>query len=189
MTDPIIFLDFDGVLNSIDSRKAERSNSRTDKLDPLAIERLNRLVALTGAKVVVSSTWRLCGKVVGYFSGLGGVHPVEEMARVLASNGFIGNVIGVTPYLNTSREFTHRDGSTWRCSPRGDEIQRWRQDNGHTGPFVALDDDSDMPGCWDQLVQTSHDHGLLDEHVERAAALLSIPATPNADHPEKENDR
>ena len=58
----IVFLDFDGVLNS-----HAYFNARTEKfedvgeageLDPTAVERLNRIIDATGALVVVSSSWR-----------------------------------------------------------------------------------------------------------------------------------
>lgn len=61
----IIFLDIDGVLNNqVDE---ERSVIKIDHPDDFISERcvtlLNELIENTGAKVVVSSTWRI-GKTV-----------------------------------------------------------------------------------------------------------------------------
>ena len=51
---PLIFLDVDGVLNSHDFNHAAKSNTlHRDKVD-----RLNRVIASTGARLVLSSAWR-----------------------------------------------------------------------------------------------------------------------------------
>src|SRR5262249_43618 len=55
---PIIFLDVDGVLNH---RGVFRPGNGPDPLCPKAVRRLIDLVAVAGARIVVSSTWRLGG--------------------------------------------------------------------------------------------------------------------------------
>lgn len=52
----IIFLDVDGVLNCAGTRHKRRG---TLGIDSVLAERFKRLVARTGAEVVLSSTWRL----------------------------------------------------------------------------------------------------------------------------------
>lgn len=54
----VLFLDIDGVLNSVETMRSGRWNAGTETLDPENVERLDRLIQLTGAVVVVSSTWR-----------------------------------------------------------------------------------------------------------------------------------
>lgn len=60
---------------------------------------------------------------------------------------------------------------------RGHEIQDWlrhraeRRDD--VEAFVIIDDDSDMDHLLPKLVKTTCATGLLDEHVEAAARLLS----------------
>ena len=148
----IIFQDFDGVLNShkwIGANqhlfKAQQLFMHTD-VDPEAVARLQRIVDATGAKVVVSSTWRL-------FNSL------ASLRATLAKAGFDGEVIGKTPQLG---------------GPRGLEIQEWLNNNGPIESFVILDDDSDMVHLKNKLVQTSFDDGLQDEHVEAAIKLLGV---------------
>lgn len=57
--DKYLFLDIDGVLNS---QKFLSTTLGTpyplDQFDPIAVERLNRIVEETGCKVVISSSWR-----------------------------------------------------------------------------------------------------------------------------------
>lgn len=89
----IIFLDFDGVLNSevwMKSRFDIIDNNDIDsqypfyEIDPNAIKNLNRIIEETGAKVVVSSTWRH------------GRTP-EELSRILEFHNFKGEIIDTTP--------------------------------------------------------------------------------------------
>ena len=54
MSDAVIFLDIDGVLNNFAS--IERYE---DTLDPDCVAVLNGIIAASQAEVVISSTWRL----------------------------------------------------------------------------------------------------------------------------------
>ncbi|MFO0548635.1 MAG: HAD domain-containing protein [Polyangiaceae bacterium] len=141
----VIFLDFDGVLNS--DAFFERLGPVSDwdsRLDPDAVARLNRLVAATQAKIVVSSTWRYDKSV-------------PALARILADFGFVGEVIGATPVIS---------------GPRGREIQAWLDDDQSWRSYVILDDRDDMGSLKKRLVQTQEAHGLLDEHLEQATRWL-----------------
>lgn len=52
----LIFLDIDGVLNYEGYERLTRSGTRF--VDPILIKRLKKIIDCTGAKVVLSSTWR-----------------------------------------------------------------------------------------------------------------------------------
>lgn len=56
--------------------------------------------------------------------------------------------------------------------PRGDEIEAWLLSREDAQQFVILDDGNDMGVLLPHLAQTSWRTGLLDEHVDRAIALL-----------------
>lgn len=149
----IVFLDFDGVLNShaFVARRPIEEHGKHIGLDPLAIERLNRLLREASAEVVVSSTWRHR-------------RDCAQLQTVLTEKGFVGKVLGKTPrYLKN----------------RGEEIQAWLYDAPNYGieveSFVILDDDSDMAHLMDRLIKTTFDDGLLDEHVDRAVTMLCEP--------------
>lgn len=75
--DRVIFLDFDGVLNSEQTKpKGELSYG----LHPELVERLNVLVETTHAAVVVSSSWR----------------KGSRWEEALRTAGFTGTILGVT---------------------------------------------------------------------------------------------
>jgi HAD domain in Swiss Army Knife RNA repair proteins len=169
----LVFLDFDGVLNSADFftglREAEGDQAQcSDRLDPAAVARLNRLLTATSAKVVVSSSWRL-------FSD---TSTVETLFDVLRKHGFQGEILGLTPYMGDCQ---HGD---YRCEEahRGHEIAAWlatwksldKVPPPDLDPvFVILDDGSDMIPHMDRLVQTSWETGLLDVHIDRCIKLLT----------------
>ena len=160
----VLFLDFDGVLNSAVWFRRRRDVCPKEKdtpekramwaFDPDAIERLNQVVERTGAKVVVSSTWRI------------GVAALwAEIPVMLSSRGFRGEVIGRTPYNLSSDEIIK--GET-----RGTEIGVWLARNPGVEKFAIVDDDSDMGPLMPHLVHTSFETGMLDTHVEQLVVML-----------------
>ena len=74
---PIVFLDVDGVLNTVDSHDFNRE----------CIENLNMLIAATDAEIVVSSSWRI-------------FHDFEDLSAVLAGAGIEAPIKDVTVVSN-----------------------------------------------------------------------------------------
>ena len=155
----VIFLDIDGVLNSVDWAKRNASKDKVGfmsmfdrhagQIDPDALWRLIKIVNKTDAKIVISSTWRL-------------LHSISEIDSIFQDLGWLGGapIIGRTPSLNNA--------------PRGLEIHTWLQDNPHVSKFIIIDDDSDMlDDQMDNFVHTSWEHGLLDSHVDKAIGILN----------------
>ena len=149
----IIFLDVDGVLNS--ALVYGNLGPGLERIDPDAVQRVNVITDATGAKVVISSSWRV-------------LHPFADLLMALSKKGMTAPVVGVTPDLSST------EGElVYRGRPRGDEIKAWLDAvSPPVTSFVILDDDDDMEPHMDHLVQTSFDDGLQDEHVERAIKML-----------------
>lgn len=153
----IIFLDMDGVLNnmswvSTEYHKTGISPYSEDRLDPANVKALNRLIKHGGAKVVISSSWRL-------------IFNQEGMQDVLDKNGVKCEVISMTPDLAGRRQ-------------RGDEITKWLQDNicnMSIESYVVLDDSTDMDAVVDRFVNTSPDEGLTEADVDKALRILQTP--------------
>lgn len=125
----VLFLDFDGVLNSIAFMKSQsaagkwemvtaRTGARdwSNMIDPRAIVLLNGVVARTGAKIVVSSSWRLA-------------LTKDEIISALRKRGFRGDVIDATPHCSGE--------------PRSFEIAAWlnHRGAGDVSRFAIVDDD------------------------------------------------
>jgi hypothetical protein len=147
----IIFLDFDGVLVNRESlRKASGIHANGH---PSCVAALNRIIERTGAKIVISSSWRSLG--------------FDFCVERLKAWGVKGEVIGETPdYLVDSN-------GLWRGSARGDEIAAWIREHDFTGRFIIIDDDSDMCDLAHRLIKTEFEEGLCERHIERAISLLT----------------
>lgn len=161
----IVFLDFDGVLNSVAwqrvrgprPRPATLENEAKWLLDRDAVEMLNRLVD-AGAAFVVSSSWRLH-------------YTLSELRRVLAAVGFRGQLIDVTAVHSTRTAEGFYLGAD-----RGNEIKAWLALHGDV-PFIVLDDNL-WPGMVNlPVVQTDDRVGLKPKDIVRALEMLrSFPA-------------
>lgn len=152
-----LFVDVDGVLNH-PGCWGKRPWAKA--IDPELVARLRALVEETGAKCVLSSTWRFA---VGY----------DETLAAIAANGWpdvADHFVGETP--------VHHDLT------RGDEIMAWLQENQDrehysVTRFAVLDDctQSDTPTkefamVKDNWVVVHGAFGLSDDDVERAKELL-----------------
>lgn len=152
----VIFLDFDGVLNSTRSAVAnlEKENNwitfrqrEWAGVDRVAAGLVNRLCIEAPAKVVVSSTWRL-NTTAAEFNA--------EFKRMQCK---AIEVIGLTPQLS---------------GPRGNEIKRHLEDNTWINNYVILDDSSDMLSeQMHHFVHINLRNGMLLEHYREALRILN----------------
>lgn len=145
----VLFLDVDGVLNC---RATFLDRGGTYALEPTMLDRVDRIVEQTRARIVISSTWRL-GR------GLAG------MRRVLAAGGMrrTSAIVGVTPSLEAPQT-------------RGDEIAAWLSQANPLGPIAILDDeDGGLEAFATEPVQTTFVDGLTEVLMVRVIAQLSTP--------------
>ncbi len=147
----IIFLDIDGVLNCENAYKQGECNyikwtwedgteDHHQSFCSWSKKWLNKLIDETGAKIVISSTWRSSG--------------IDFMKKVWEIEEMHGEIIGITPNFRGDI-----DGYT---IPRGCEIDKWLEDNNFSHinwdkdyqlnymnksgieNYIIIDDDSDM---------------------------------------------
>ena len=155
----VVFLDIDGVLNSRvffmeKSAKAggiwyAKDDYIVAQFDHEAVTRLNQILEVTDAKIVVSSTWRLN-------------HSVRGLQRIFKAVNIIGEVIGKTQSLSGDHKY-----------PRGYEIAAWIK-FGKPENYVVLEDDViEMDMLEGHVIQTYFQYGLQDEHVEQAIEILN----------------
>jgi hypothetical protein len=158
MTEKIIFLDIDGVLNHLDwmgdfPPSLDRNNESFWKnhLCPDNIKHLKSLVDKTGADVVISSSWR---------RAVPGEEPYKKIKEWLKDMGCDINIIGQTPQrLSYSERYV--------------EISWWLSENKDKPiDYVILDDISDFGPLQHRLVNTDPLTGLVEEDVEKAIQIL-----------------
>jgi len=153
----IIFLDCDGVLNSILFMQQcyKKDINPDDKIDPEAVSLLTDLVNKTNAKIVISSCWR---------DDFLDSNDLEGLRQLLVvENNLPDVIIGMTPYV----------WEPGKRRTRGNEIQKWIDNcNINIESFVIIDDDSDMEHLWKYLVKTNVMLGLRQEHIQKAISIL-----------------
>ena len=155
----IVFLDFDGPIIPIMSHENKRGMG--EKAWPSCIACLNRITDITGAKIVISSSWRW---------GNDGKDAIEFLKQW----GATGEVVGITPILE---EAWKPESKLWTAVPRGREIQAWLDRNPDVESFVILDDDKDMEHLMPFLIHTPFETGLTESHTDRAIEILQQEVT------------
>lgn len=163
MRNKIIFLDIDGVLNTFDEPEKETWEEE-HTFNQESLQLLKSLVELTGAKIVISSTWRLHGKRKDRLW-----YKMEEQLNEVGLE-----IYDVTPPSFDFDEPVFIEGYGWcKWSMRGHEIEKWLNNNPLVESFVILDDDTDMVHLMPHLVQTCTIHGFQPEHYEKALKMLT----------------
>jgi hypothetical protein len=151
----LLFLDFDGVLTSIDS--IQNRHKITGKYEPITgihdqhVKLLNGIVERTDCKIVISSVWRTNHEIPwirGRMMDRGFLYPRRVYRQP-------------TPYFAQSKV-------------RGLEIQKWIDDFGKDLESICiLDDSDDMHHLSPFLVRTSGITGLTKEIVEKVVDVLN----------------
>jgi len=172
----IIFLDIDGVLNVISQGYDSHGSIFHDHF----VENLRMIIDVTGAKIVLSSSWRKDG--------------IDKIREMWIARNLPGEIIDLTPslYLKKGGSIQFWNGKLSEhptpkirgySVPRGCEIEYWINDNEEKiESYVIIDDDQDMLyNQRDNFVCCSEnfDHsdavegyGLTKENSEKAISIL-----------------
>ena len=116
----VIFLDFDGVMDTAyyDHVLAKEEKPGNDEygiiFDPNSIQNLKHIIDMTGADIVVTSSWK-------YFMSY------KDFLDMWEARKLPGFITDVTPNIHGSRF-------------RGDEIDAWLKDCRSECQYVILDD-------------------------------------------------
>jgi len=164
----VIFLDIDGVLNS------HRGNLFADEfIERAAVKAIDQLCQMTGAKIVVSSTWRL-----GRHNNC--MH-FAEMMRVM---GFTGRI-----YYHEENWRTKSITEKGKRTLRGDEIKEWLSRHPEVTHYVIIDDDTDMlDEQLDNFVHVDYMEGFGARNYYRAAKILGEDIQDDYTRPFKPRD-
>lgn len=146
-----IFLDVDGVLNSINKlkevyNKTKKAHSGYNyPFGENAIENLKEIVEKTNSKIIITSTWRKnrIGKMI--------------LLKKLKEYGIDDKVVGYTNIINDNRE---------------EEIKEYLRRNPNIKNFIIIDDSSKLIDLIDRLVKTDVFYGLTKENKDEAIKKL-----------------
>lgn len=160
---PILFLDTDGVLNSMDSCRAFEgygSPRSPWRLDPVRVQLVRTIVERKGFHIVWSSSWR---------QGYG----PEKLASIMALYGWYNcPVFDVTGQKQISGWGSESDDS------RGAVISRWLHENapdrGLDGYYVVVDDHRGAGvGHKSNFVRTDPDTGITTKDCRKAERIVN----------------
>lgn len=160
----VIFLDIDGVLNSW---------ATGYKITTKKLQLLNNLIEQTGAKIVISSSWRIGSKDVKEFLDKNFSKCTFRLDNFkdATNHECIENIF----YNDNIIDLTDTFGPS-----RGDEIKRWLDNHEDIESYVIIDDSIDMlDEQLEHLVQTDTYYGITDREVHLACLILKNKCIPN----------
>lgn len=139
--DKVVFLDVDGVLHPYHSRPNQQFRAH-------CMRRLKAIIDTTGAKIVLSTSWR-------------------RTARATAA---------VNLQLKRHEIPTAVDKTRIRHNEylRNEEVLFWIEQHPYVTHWIAIDD-LPMPQLGEHYIQTSPDTGLTDANVARSIQVLTDP--------------
>lgn len=151
----VIFLDFDGCLNSVSSMIYNNrllilgltTTPTHESFNPIACSNLQYILEeCPDVWIVVSSTWRK-------FKTIAALQEIFETNNILPDR-----MIGTTP-VDPGRY-------------RGKEIEMYLKDHPEVTEFVIIDDDSDMEPYMDRLVKIDGRNGLSFTDAEKVIEMF-----------------
>jgi len=150
LTNKILFLDIDGVLNN--HKMWLKGGGKAYKyFDVNCIDVLNEIIERTNCKVVVTSLWRMGDSI-------------ESLLAKLTNDGYKYDILDYTPILDHP------------YSVRGNEIKAWLSCHTNVRRYVIVDDDADMLlEHKDHFYQTDGSVGLTSVAGERIIEMFKIP--------------
>jgi len=145
----VLFLDIDGVMNNSDHL------DRGEEIGEEFLDRLKTIINLTGAEIVLSSTWRLFET------------NRKQVRQALATRNL--DFIDVTKEIRGPK-----DEHGWHTSAkRSVEILEWLMRHPEVEKFAVIDDDPDAE-VENHFFQTSFKVGLTFDIVEKVVHHLGI---------------
>ena len=166
----IIFLDFDGVLNTenynlVLKRKGKICQDEYGALfDPNAVKQLKRIVDATGADIVIESSWKYLG--------------LDAMKELWEIRNLPGRVIDITPssvsdeYLSNV-DLDNLDASMLHC--KGLEISSWLSEKGQSNTrYVIIDDEYVvLESQSSNFILIIPYEGITEEQANQAISILN----------------
>ena len=149
----IIFLDFDGVLNTeyyqglLQFQDKQQRDEYGAIFAPGAVKQHKRIVEDTAAEIVVSSLWKSLG--------------LAKLQELWMKRDLPGRVIDITPLLNGNK---------------GDEIAAWLTENAVPETrYVVIDDEEVVLNSQRSFfIWTNPYEGLNEEQANIAIRILSL---------------
>ena len=158
----IIFLDFDGVLNTCWWERKIPVDKYGYAFDPHAVANLAKIIDETGADIVISSSWKFMG--------------LSQMQDMWEERNLPGKIIDITPNTVSDEALLYADLEHMELTPiRGCEIKEWLDTKGKKVSHYAILDDMDnfLTEQHPHFVQTNPEIGITEEDAEEVITILN----------------
>lgn len=165
----IIFLDFDGVLNTeyyqglLEYQGKPWQDEYGAFFDPKSVKQLKKIIDATDADIVVESSWKYLG--------------LDAMKELWDVRNLPGRVIDITP-LSVSDEhlininLDYLDTSILNC--KGIEIASWLAEQTEDIRYVIIDDEYViLESQFPHFILTNPYEGITEEQAERTISILN----------------
>lgn len=162
----ILFLDFDGVLNTehYQSLLQYQGKPWQDEygafFDPNVVKQLRRIIDAIGADIVIESSWKYLG--------------LDAMKELWKVRNLPGRVVDITP-SSVSDEYLLKNLDTTMLHCKGMEIASWLTEQANQNiRYAIIDDeyvilDSQLP----HFILTNPYEGITEEQANRAISILN----------------
>ena len=166
----IIFLDFDGVMNTefyqkVLNQQCENWQDEYGALfDPNAVKQLKRIIDATDADIVVESSWKYLG--------------LDAMKELWKVRNLPGRIIDITP-STTSDEYLLNvdldDFSNKMHHCKGLKISSWLSEKGLSNTrYVIIDDEYVvLESQLSNFILTNPYEGITEEQANKAISILN----------------
>lgn len=168
----VLFLDFDGVLNGrafLDTLPRTITLQARPDIDPACAARVQRICDVTGASIVVTSSWREMRAHDGKPDTCHAPRDLSTLAGWLTDAGITAPVIGATSIAPMGVDDNPGRRRSW-------QILAWTFDHPEVTRWVALDD-LEMPpsDLWEhRFIRTDGNTGVTEADADRAIELLGV---------------
>lgn len=166
----ILFLDFDGVLNTENFQTSlrEKGLQTWDDFGPIfdseAVENLRMILDATGAEIIVSSSWKLEG--------------LRRMKDLWKTRALPGKISGVTPDAIFDIDLLSMDFDDpqvfTRLAGKGNEVRKWLEETPEVIRYAILDDVPNfLPEQESSYVMTDPRTGITTEVAMKVIDILN----------------
>lgn len=162
----IIFLDFDGVLNTGHFQWLLKQQGKIWQdeygafFDPNAVIQLERIINATDADIVVESSWKFLG--------------LDAMKELWKVRNLPGRIIDITPSSVSDEYLLNADIDSMHLY-KGVEIASWLSINGKPNTrYVIIDDECvALESQSSNFILTNPFKGLTEDRANRAISILN----------------
>lgn len=184
-----LFLDFNGVLNALYYPKqlADRGQTWRDRFGvlfaPECITQLERIIAATGAHIIISSSWKIP------FEGETNEMALNSIKQMWETRQYPGRIEGTIPNLTVQEILDMNCEEGLICHKRF-EIEQWLRQHPQCTSYVIIDDEEIVLSKHEShFVRTDRMMGLQKKDADRAIEILCIRSlNPDISIPMSNND-